>query len=183
MDAIKAIEQRRSVRNFTNEKVNHETMKEIISLSRWAPSWANFQIARYTLIDDESVIAQLATDGVKGFVYNLKTLEKAKGVAILSFVKGKSGKLDESNYATNKGNSWEVFDAGIACQTFCLAAHIMGVGTCIMGVIDDVSIAKIINLPAEETVAALIVYGYEAGNHAAPSPHKDAEEIMRFISK
>ena len=180
MDAITMIKERRSVRKFKNEKVDRETMKEIVSISRWAPSWANYQIARYTLVDDETTIKRLATDGVKGFVYNVNTLKNAQGVAVLSFVKGKSGKLDGDDYVTSKANVWEVFDAGIACQTFCLAAHAKGIGTCIMGVIDDDSISEIVGLPAEETVSALIVYGYEDG-HPAPTPRKDVDDIMRFL--
>lgn len=183
MDAITMIKERRSVRKFKNEKVSRETMNEIMDITRWAPSWGNFQVARYTLIDDESVIKELATEGVNGFVYNIDTLKNAKGVAVLSFVKGKSGKLEEDEYATSKANVWEVFDAGISCQTFCLAAHAKGVGTCILGVINDESISKIIGLPEEETVAALIVYGYEEGEHASPTPRKDIKDIMHYYNK
>ena len=180
MDAITMIKERRSVRKFKNEKVDRETMKEIVLISRWAPSWANYQIARYILVDDETTIKRLVTDGVKGFVYNVNTLKNAQGVAVLSFVKGKSGKLDGDDYVTSKANVWEVFDAGIACQTFCLAAHAKGIGTCIMGVIDEDSISEIAGLPEEETVAALIVYGYEDG-HPAPTPRKDVDDILRFV--
>jgi nitroreductase len=182
MDAITMIKERRSVRKFKKEKVDRETMKEIVSISRWAPSWANFQVARYTLVDDDATIEKLAAEGVKGFVYNVNTLKEAQGVAVLSFVKGKSGKLDpeKEDYATSKSNVWEVFDAGIACQTFCLAAHAKGVGTCIFGIIDDESISKVVGLPAEETVAALIVYGYPE-EHPEPTPRKDVEEILRFV--
>jgi nitroreductase len=183
MDAIEMIQERRSVRTFKDEKVSRETMREIIDIARWAPSWANFQVARYNLVDDAAIIAKLANDGVKGFVYNMNTLKNAKGVAVLSFVKGKSGKLDieKEEYATSKTNVWEVFDAGLACQTFCLAAHAKGVGTCIFGVIDDESIAKIAGLPEDETVAALIVYGYEEGEHVKPTPRKKVDEILRFV--
>jgi len=181
MDGITMIKERRSVRKFKNEKVDRNTMKEIVSISRWAPSWANYQIARYTLVDDEATIKKLATDGVKGFVYNINTLKNAKGVAVLSFVKGKSGKLDKyGDYEASNAHIWEAFDTGIACQTFCLAAHAKGVGTCIMGVIDEVSISEIVGLPEEETVAALIVYGYEDG-HPPPTSRKDVEDIMRFV--
>jgi len=177
------IKERRSVRKFRNEKVSRETMREIIEISRWAPSWANYQIARYTLVDDETTIAKLAHDGVKGFVYNMNTLKNAKGVAVLSFVEGKSGKLapEKGDFETPNAHLWEAFDAGIACQTFCLAAHAKGVGTCIFGVIDVDSIPEIVNLPKEETVAALIVYGYEDGPHVKPTPRKDVDEILRFI--
>ncbi|MBS2212002.1 nitroreductase family protein [Carboxylicivirga mesophila] len=183
MDAIELLKERRSVRKYKNEKVDREIMREVIELSRWAPSWANYQVARYTLVDDESIVKRLADEGVHGFSYNIKTLENAKGVAVLSFVKGKSGKLDtpKGSYSPSKNNVWEVFDAGIACQTFCLAAHAKGIGTCIFGVIDDEKISEIVNLPNEESVAALIVYGYEEGEHAQPTPRKSIDEIMRFV--
>ncbi|BAX82478.1 nitroreductase family protein [Labilibaculum antarcticum] len=181
MDAIKMIEERRSVRKFKNEIVDRETMKEIVSISRWAPSWGNFQVARYTLVDDKDVIAKLATDGVDGFIYNVNTLKEAKGVAVLSFVKGKSGKLEGDDYATSKASVWEVFDAGLSCQTFCLTAHAKGVGTCVLGVINDKSISGIVGLPEEETVAALIVYGYEDGEHAPATPRKNVDDVLRFV--
>ncbi len=179
MDIIEAIKERRSVRKYKNEKVSREVMQEIIALSAWAPSWANTQVARYTLVDDENLIKQFADSGMNNFSYNINTLRNAHGVAVLSFVKGKSGKLDES-YITAKQNTWEMFDAGIACQTFCLAAHAKGVGTCIFGVYDEEAITKMINLPENETVAALIVYGYEE-SHPPATPRKDVSELLRFI--
>lgn len=191
MDAITMIKERRSIRKFKDEKVDRELMKEIIDISRWAPSWVNSQIARYTLIDDEEIIQKLATEGVNEFIYNIGTLKNAKGVAVLSYVQGKSGKLPKETYgetksfdgyATTKANEWEAFDAGVACQTFCLAAHAKGVGTCILGVIDEKSIAEIINLPKDETVGALIIYGYADGDAPAPA-RKAVEEIFRFYDK
>lgn len=175
------IKERRSVRKYRDEKVDRKTMEEIVEISRWAPSWANTQIARYTLVDDEQTIAKLTTDGVKGFTYNINTLKNAHGVAVLSFVEGKSGRLEKYGYSDSaKAHFWEAFDAGIACQTFCLAAHAKGVGTCIFGVIDDAAIAEIVGLPKEETVAALIVYGHEDG-HPEPTPRHPVEAILRFI--
>ena len=41
----------------------------------------------------------------------------------------------------------------------------------------------IVNLPEDETVAALIVYGYEDGPHQAPNKRKDVDEIMRFVDR
>ena len=187
MDAVQMIKERRSIRTFKDEKVDRDLMKEIVSISRYAPSWGNYQVARYTLVDDEATIKRLGTEGVNDFIYNIGTLKNAKGVLVLSFVKGKSGKIEklpvedgEFNYDGNSSH-WEVFDAGIACQTFCLAAHAKGVGTVIMGVINDKVIGEIVGLPAEETVAALIVYGYPDGPHPAATPRKDIEDIMRFV--
>ncbi|MFI3242104.1 MAG: nitroreductase family protein [Alphaproteobacteria bacterium] len=180
MNAEELLKTRRSVRKYKNQKVNRGLMEEVIELTKWAPSWANFQIARYTLIDDEALIKRIAQEGVHGFAYNIKTLDNAKGVAILSFVKGKSGKLNATDYATAQENSWEIFDAGIACQQFCLAAHAKGIGTCIFGVIDSAVLADIANLPETETVAAVITYGYP-DEDPIPTPRKDLSEIMKFL--
>ena len=182
MEAIQMIKERRSVRKYKDMKVDRETMKEIVDIAKWAPSWGNFQVARYTFVDDPALIARLGTEGVNGFVYNVDTLKNAKGVAVLSFVKGKSGKLDKDEYVTSKDSAWEVFDAGIACQTFCLAAHAKGVGTVVMGVIDDASISEIVGLPEEETVAALVVYGYPDETPAA-TPRLETEALMRFAGE
>lgn len=180
MEAIEMIKERRSVRRFKDEKVSRDLLKEIIEVCRWSPSWVNFQVARYTVVDDETTIKNIADNAVRGFTYNTKTLSRAKGLVVLSYVKGKSGKKEEMDSEFENTNIWEMFDAGVACQTFCLAAHALGLGTCIMGVVNQEEVAKIVSLPAEEEVAAVIAYGFEDGDHAKPTPRKTVEEIMRF---
>lgn len=180
MNANEMITGRRSIRKYEDKFVSKEDINAIMEEARFTQSWGNTQVARFTFVQDEEVIKKLAHDGVKGFVYNVDTLKKAKNVMVLSFVEGKSGKLDASGYATSKENVWEVFDAGIACQTFALTAYAHGVGTCVMGVIDDKKIAEIVNLPENETVAAMITFGYpaEKGN---PTTRLTVEELCRFI--
>lgn len=182
MNAVDMITGRRSIRKYQDKIVPQETLQNIVEVSKYAPSWANFQIARYNFISDPAIITKIAAEGVNGFVYNKATLENAKNILVLSFVQGKSGKLDpDSNeYSTSKSNEWEMFDAGIACQTFCLAAHEQGVGTCIFGVIDPTAIAKIINLPDDETVGTVITLGYP-DEIVAPNPRKEVSELTRFL--
>lgn len=182
MNATENIKGRRSVRKYKDEKVDRELMKEIVDIARFAPSWANFQVARYTFVDTQDKINEISEKGVNSFTYNQGTLKNAKGVAVISFVKGKSGKLDptKDDYSTTKADVWETFDTGIACQTFCLAAHEKGVGTCIFGVIDDKEIARIVNLPEDETVACIVTYGYPAED-VKPTSRKSVEEVCRFV--
>ncbi len=182
MNGTEMIKGRRSIRKYTDEIVSKEVLTEIVETAKYAPSWANFQIVRYNFISDAKIIQRIANEGVNDFVYNKATLENAKNILVLSYVKGKSGKLDldKPDFATNKSNTWEMFDTGIACQTFCLAAYEKGIGSCIFGVIDDKSIGEIIGLPAEETVATVITFGYPAET-VTTSPRKEASEIMRHI--
>ncbi len=182
MDAIDMIKQRRSVRKYKQETVDRKLLEEIVEISRFSPSWANYQVARYTFIDDVEKIERIRQEGVLSFSYNMNTLKQTKGLLVLSVVKGKSGRLGDDEYSTSKTNTWEIFDAGIACQTFCLAAHAKGIGTCIFGVIDDKAIAEIAELPEQETVTALITYGYP-DETPAPTPRKDVSELVRYVDK
>ncbi len=182
MTGKELLETRRSIRKYKDEIVSKEVLNKIMESARFAPSWANFQVARYTFISEKETINKLMNYCVNGFAYNINTLKEAKNALVLSFVKGKSGKLDPdgADYATNKANVWEVFDAGIACQTFCLAAHENGIATCIMGVIAADKIAQIAKLPEDETVAALITFGYPDEDGNKPT-RKEVSEITRFI--
>lgn len=181
MDSIEMLKGRRSIRKYKNKVVPKETLKEIVEIARFAPSWANFQIARYNFISDEKTIARISESGVNGFVYNQNTLKNTKNLLVLSFIKGRSGKLGAGKalYSTTKSNQWEMFDCGIACQTFCLAAHEKGIGSCIFGVFDSKAIAEIINLPKNEAVGAVITLGYPDEIVTAPK-RKEVDEIARF---
>lgn len=182
MNAVDLLKDRRSIRRYKDEVVENEVIEKIMEITKFAPSWCNYQIAHYTFVTNSEKINAIMEDGVHGFAYNAKTLKYAKNVAILSYVKGKSGKMDLSSadYATSKSAEWEVFDAGIACQQFCLSAHAYGIGTCVMGVIDDTEIAKILELPEDETVAAVITYGYP-NEVVPPTPRKNIDKLMRFL--
>jgi len=179
MDIIEALLERRSVRKFKETPVPREVFEQIVELARYAPSWTNSQTPRYTIIDDKALMEEIANNGVSGFVYNQDALKNSPAVCILSYVTGQSGKLDKYGIETEETSKWEIFDAGIACQAFTLAAYAKGVATCIFGVIDEVNIKQIINLPEDEEVAALIVCGYELEHPKAPS-RKEVSEILRF---
>ena len=70
-----------------------------------------------------------------------------------------------------------MFDAGIATQTFCLAAHDKGLGTCIMGIFDEEKIAETLNLPEGQKVGAVIAAGYPDIAPDAP-PRKDTDALI-----
>lgn len=62
-----------------------------------------------------------------------------------------------------------MFDAGIACQTFCLAAKERGLGTVIMGIFDEDGISGLLDIPSDQELAALIALGYP---EEEPNPPK-----------
>ena len=180
MDAVTMIKERRSVRKYKDEKVSRDVIMDILTTATYAPTCANSQTVRYTVIDDKATISKLANEGMNGFKFNEKTLSNASGVIVVSNVKGKCGTKPEGVYVTAKGSGWEMYDAGVASQTLCLAAHEKGVGTVIMGIFDEDKVAEIIGLPKDETVSAVIPYGYIVEPPNMPK-RKPVEEVVRFL--
>lgn len=179
MNAKECLTQRRSCRKFKEEKIDRAVMREIVELCRFAPSWKNTQIARYTIVDDEALKNEIAEKGVLGLAFNTKTITRAAAVAVISYQTGLSGREMDGTFTTPEKDAWEMFDAGIATQTFCLAAREFDVGTCIIGVMDTAFIHEKLGLPADQKVACLVAMGYPEEWKSAPG-RKETEEILSF---
>lgn len=180
MELLDAIKSRRSVRKYTDEAISHETLEEIIDVARFAPSWKNTQTPRYHVIENKEIISKIATEGVLGFEFNTKTLSRATAVLVLSYVTKRCGYERDGSFSTSKEDRWEMFDAGIAAQTFCLVAHGKGLGTCIMGIFDEEMIAKEIALPENEKIGAVIALGYPVFAPEAPA-RKEVSDLISYV--
>lgn len=180
METLTCIKERRSIRKFKPEAVDRDTIMEIVAAAAYAPSWKNTQITRYVVIEDKALIAKIAEECVLDFTYNTKTMLNAPQLVVATYVTGRSGFEKDGSYTTSKEDRWENFDAGIAVQTFCLAAHEKGVGSVVLGIFDDDLVAKAIDLPEGQKVAALIPIGYPAGDTPAAPKRKTAEELVTF---
>ncbi|MCI8631433.1 MAG: nitroreductase [Firmicutes bacterium] len=181
MELIKGIKERRSIRKFLEQKVPREVIKEIVDAARFAPSWKNTQTARYIVIDSAEKIAEIAEEScMANFAYNSKVVANAPAVVVITYVKGIAGFDSDGTPSTKKGGGWQMFDAGIAAQTFCLAAHEKGLGTVIMGYFDEDEIKNVIDVPENQEVAAVIPIGYPNIEPQAPV-RKETAEIITFI--
>ena len=177
MNAKECLESRRSIRKYKADAVSADILKEIVETAKYAPSWKNTQIARYHVVTNPELKEKIANDCVCGFAFNTKTLLQAPAIVVLSYVTKRCGYERDGSFTTSKEDRWEMFDAGIAAQTFCLAAHDKGVGTCIMGIFDDAKIAEVLNLPKDQIVGAVIAAGYAEDALAAP-PRKETEVLL-----
>lgn len=179
MDVTECIKTRRSVRRYTDEIISHEIIEEIIDVARMAPTWKNTQTLRYLVVQDKAIIDRITEECMLGFEHNSKTLSKCNNLVVLLQINGRCGYEKNGSFSTSKGSGWEMFDAGIAAQTFCLAAHEKGIGSCIMGVFDDARIAEILDIPEGQTVAALIPVGIPKFN-PDPTPRKEVAELVSY---
>ena len=178
MTAKECIKGRRSIRKFTNTPVDHELMNEIIETASYAPSWKHSQIARYTAVEG-ALKDQIAEECTEMFPGNGAIIKNAPMLIALSFIKGRSGYERDGSFTTVKGDRWQMFDAGVAAQAFCLAAYDKGLGSVIMGIFDEAKAASLLELPENQELAALIPVGFPDEEPVAPK-RKAVEDLLTY---
>lgn len=178
MTAKECIKGRRSIRKYKETPVSHELLNEIIETASYAPSWKHTQIARYIAVEGE-LKNKIARECTEMFPKNGAIIENAPMLIAITYIKGRSGYERDGSFTTAKGDSWQMFDAGIAAQSFCLAAYEKGLGTVIMGIFDEAKTASLLEIPENQEITALIPIGYPDEEPAAPK-RKPVEDLLTY---
>lgn len=179
MTANECIRGRRSIRKFTDQPVSHELLAQIVETASYAPSWKHTQIVRYIAVEGEKKAALAKCTSL--YAGNGAIMENAPIVIAVTIIKGRSGYERDGSFSTPKGDRWQMYDAGVASEAFCLAAYEQGLGTVIMGLFDEEDAAKLLELPEDRELAALIPIGYPAESPVAPK-RKPVEQLLSYQS-
>ena len=177
MNVTECLKTRRSIRKYTAEPVDHSVIDSIVSLASYSPSWKNTQITRYIAIEDSSLLAEIADKYTPE--YNSNIIRQVNVLMAVTFKKGRCGYERDGSFTTKKGDRWQMFDVEVACQSFCLAAWDHSLGTVIMGVFDEEGISKLLNLPEDQELAALIAIGHPDIKPDAPK-RKSVDELLQY---
>jgi nitroreductase len=175
MDVFEAIKNRRSIRKQKTDPIDEDSLQKILEAARWAPSWANTQTWRFIVVRDGSVKDRLAgtlrsgnpaTDAVRNSPVTI----------VICAEKNRAGYKD-GKPETNKGDYWYMFDAGVAMQNICLAAHALGLGTVIVGAFNAGAADEILEVPEGYCTVAMTPLGLPAQEGRAPA-RKELPEIV-----
>lgn len=178
MNAIECLKTRRSIRKYKPDPISHSQIESLVSTASFSPSWKNTQITRYIAIEDSDILNSIINDFTPSF--NSNVIKQVPLLMAVTFKKGRCGFERDGSYTTKKEDRWQMFDVGIACQSFCLAAHNAGLGTLIMGIWDEEGISKLLNIPEDQELAALIAVGYPDIEPEAPK-RKSVDELLTFL--
>lgn len=117
MNAVECLKGRRSIRKFTEEPVAHEVLEQIIETASYAPSWKHTQIARYIAIEG-AMKDRIADEATGSYPHNGTIIKGAPMLIAVTVIKCRSGYERDGSFSTDRGDGWQMFDAGIASQTF-----------------------------------------------------------------
>ena len=185
MEIMEAIKTRRSIRRYKPDPVDDKTIETVLEAARLAPSWANTQCWRFIVVRDNNVKADLVNALIKveigdALVDNpsIRAIGSAPVVIVACAKLGKSG-YEFGKPATDKGDSWYMYDVALAMQNLSLAAHSLGLGTVTTGAMDAKKIARILDVPEGFCVVAMTPLGYYE-IEPKPIPRKELSEIVFY---
>ena len=183
MEVLEAIKARRSIRRYKATPVDDQTIETVLEATRRAPSWKNSQCWGFVVVRDDKIKNQLA-DALHGQAKDVanpadNAVRTAPVVIVACAELGKSGYDNEGKLATDKGDSWYMFDVALAMQNLMLAAHSLGLGTVCMGNFDAGEIARILEVPPGFRVVSLTPLGYP-DQEPNPRPRKELSEIVFY---
>jgi len=143
---LAAIYNRRSVREFTDERVQIEQLHEIIRAGTWAPSGLNNQPWRFVIIREATIREQLARQTRYGHVV------RAAGALIAVYPDG------NAMYDSIKDHQ----AAGACLQNMLLATDALGLGAVRLGQIlkNKKEVNRILQLGDELDLMAVVAVGH-----------------------
>lgn len=168
MDVLEAIEKRRSVRAYKDEPVGEESLKKILEAGRLAPSAHNTQEYKFVVVKDvkkRKALAQVASE--QRFIGEAPII-----IAALSL---------NPKQILSSGVPAYAMDLAIALDHMTLVAVEEGLGTCWVGAFNQEEVKKILAVPAQYKVAALLSLGYP-DDAPPPKSRKKIEELVCYES-
>lgn len=161
MQTFETIDKRRSIRTYKDQPVEKEKMDKLIEAARLAPTAGNRQKFKLVIVN-----------------YEEKDLKKKLAVACNGqlFVGTAShivAGISEPDY------KWHQVDTAIVLEHIVLEAVELGLGTCWIGAFKEDEVKKILKIPEDKKVVALLTIGYPAESPVS-EPRKDVSELVTY---
>jgi nitroreductase len=163
MDILEGIYTRRSVRDFTADPVDRETVLELLKAGSWAPSGLNNQPWRFVVVSDRGRRCELAR-----LTRYSRIIEDAP-VAIAVFIDRTAMYHDTKDHQA----------IGACVQNMLLAAHGLGLGAVWLGEIlkNAAAVAGLLDVPGTMELMAVVAVGHPA-SPGQRSTRKEVGELL-----
>lgn len=159
MDLFEAVEKRRSIRKFKADPIPTNDLKRILEAGRLAPSGGNRQPWSFVVVRDLKTKKALANAAnLQQFIADADTVLVALG---------------DPSASKNLYRQ----DPMIAIEHMVLAATALGYGTCWIGAFNEEEVKKIVKVPENLVVIAMLPIGVPDEN-PPPRSRKTFKEIF-----
>lgn len=172
MEVFDAIRTRRSIRKFKDKEVSWDNIVTIMQAGKYAPSAGNLQNWKFIVVKN---------DAKRQAISKACLQQEWMEVAPVFIVVVAEPEKMERYYGTRGARLYTIQGCAAAIENMLLTAHSLGLGSCWIGAFDEDEIWRILNLPEEKSVQAIIPIGY--ADETPESPPKYRIEHMMFFEK
>lgn len=166
MDVFKAILKRRSIRAFKKKEIPKKDLEMILEGARLAPSAKNLQNWKFVVVKEKEKKKKLAEASFgQNFIAQASVV--IAGVSL------------DPDYIMSNGIPAYAVDLAIALEHMVLTAVEVGLGSCWIGAFSQEKVKKILNIPGNYKVVALLPIGYP-DESPPPRERKPLNEIVCF---
>ncbi len=170
MNLDKAIKERHSVRRFkTTKKVNWRDVIKAIDAARLAPLAGNLPSLKFILVTEQEKISVLAEAAMQPFIADADYL-----VAVCT-----DEKQVKRSYET-RADIYSPQQAGAAIENFLLKITDLGLASCWIGAFSDEIVKKVLGIPDDIKVEALLPVGYELGKENQQKFKPELDHVLYF---
>lgn len=174
MDFMTIAQNRQSCRSYDPERaVEQEKLDAILEATRLSPSACNGQPYRFTVCRGET--AKAVADACRGMGMNKFASDAPVLIVISEEPYVKSAALG----AKLKKNDYRSIDIGIAAAYLTAEAAAQGLGTCILGWLDDQKLRQICNL--EMPARLVVTLGYPKNDKLRDKKRKDMDILVKYM--
>lgn len=175
MNFMQIANARQSCRSYDpGREVEQEKLDAVMEAARLAPSACNGQPYHFTVCRGETAKA------VAKATQSMGMNKFASQAPVLIVVSEENYVKSAAAGAKLKKNDYRSMDIGIAVAYLTAEAAAQGLGTCILGWLDDEKLRKLCNL--SQPVRLVITLGYAApGDKLRPKKRKTADELVSWM--
>jgi len=177
------IKYRRSIRKFSDRKIDRADLLAILEAARLAPSAQNSQPWHFIVVQDEKMIREIANCVPVGFVRINSWMEKAAAIIVCC----SKPKIFTHRLAKIFIKDLHLIDLAITIENMVLMATDLGIGSCWVGWFSEKKVKKLLRIPGSYDVGMLLPLGYPEGESnevglggVPPRKRKPIEEIVSY---
>ena len=178
MKFLELINKRQSVRKYTDQPIEKDTIMRCIEAARLSPSASNSQAWKFIIIDDPELKEKVVKETYSTAISFNKFAHEAPVIVAITLERPP---IHNRIGGRIKKKEWKLIDLGIAAEHFCLQATEEGLGTCMIGWYNEKPIKKLLDIPEKKDLALLISLGYFPKDYKLRKKiRKPVEEMSSF---
>jgi nitroreductase len=173
MELNEIVKNRYSVRDYSDERISIELIREIIANASWAPSAKNHQPYQLHLVEDEKIIENMRMEKIPVF--------NSHQILVFSYDENMAWK----NKRNNSKPSGEM-DTSIFATYVMLLLWNKGIGSCMVAAFDPSFVKNLLHLDENMTPCLMMPIGYPSKDskplEGFHDKRKDVDEVFKLIS-